>query len=52
MKKKFYILAVVAFTLVSCEKKEILNETIEPYNYSSEISQNRISLANGLIDLY
>jgi len=51
MKKIFYIFAIVAFTLVSCEKNEILNETIEPYNYSSEISQNRISLANGLIDL-
>lgn len=51
MKKIIFIFAYVAFTLVSCEKHEILNETIEPYNYESEISQNRISLANGLIDL-
>ena len=49
MNKLIFSLTLLAITLASCDRNEVINETtIEHYNYSSEISQNRVLLAKAI----
>jgi hypothetical protein len=51
MKMKYIIFALAAFALTSCEKNEVTeSKVIEHNDYSSTVSQNRVILAQTLIE--
>jgi len=51
MRKIFYIIAVAAITFTSCDKAEVAESKVVEHNdYSSAVSQNRVILAQALIE--